>query len=242
VPERELTPSGKCSGTCRELGKADMEPCRKSDEECEAAAYPECASNPRLCELFKPICPLTDLVVSQINHFNPRHHPTQILPDTRLLFDSSATNPPLPQKCVRRLLLIGCWNGHCSITLKCIRKVCSQFFKFREFLFILFCVEDQNASCSERVAQYNSTMVKDSGTGKMESCEVCLCQCLEPVEIQGNKESVRLFSLKESSSLLEENRVIVGIKFEQLENQIHIMVITKSSFLFSKISRRSYRA
>lgn len=51
-----------------------------------------------------------------------------------------------------------------------------------------------------------------------------MCKCAAPINIKGQKNSVRVFSLKDALANIEENRVIVGAKFEKLYDQIHLMI------------------
>jgi len=53
-------------------------------------------------------------------------------------------------------------------------------------------------------------------------CEICVCYCFEPLIKYLGSATTRYFSLRSVRSNLKKDRIIVGLKFHRVKDQIHI--------------------
>ncbi|CAG7834865.1 unnamed protein product, partial [Allacma fusca] len=84
--------------------------------------------------------------------------------------------------------------------------------------------DPKNTTCSEPVVTLKGDweMENDPVADTPTMCEICMCHCYSP--IGDDMTSVRYFSLKPAVSSIASNKIVVGIKFQQIEDQIHLMV------------------
>jgi len=103
-----------------------------------------------------------------------------------------------------------------------------------------------NKTFGEHTHECNESIVSHKGSWVMEDepvadtptmCEVCMCHCYSP--IGEDLSSVRSFSLKPAVSSTNDNKIVVGVKFEQVKDQIHLMVAEAKALPKSKVDASS---
>ncbi|CAG7838548.1 unnamed protein product [Allacma fusca] len=91
--------------------------------------------------------------------------------------------------------------------------------------------EDYRYGSKDHVCQNETTTLK--GKWNMEPdtlvdtphyCDICACYCFEPLKPLLGAFSVRYFSVAGSPSLIKFNYIIVGVKFERVDDQITIRI------------------
>jgi len=90
----------------------------------------------------------------------------------------------------------------------------------------LFCriLKLENHVCKENLTVWQGgwRMEEDVLVNTPHFCEMCVCYCFETLGPLLGNVSTRFFSLKSERSNFKDNRIIVGIKFHRIKDQIHI--------------------